>query len=144
MATYKNYKLFFALASLFLCITLSCKKSSSAIPYVPVSIQINLSNPDYFTLKTPGGWLYVTGGSKGIVVYRYDLSTFKAYDRHCPYHPEDACSKIAVENSGLTAKDTCCGSVFQMMDGSIIGGPADRNMLEYKTSFDGNILSINN
>lgn len=144
MGTYKNYKLFSVIALLFLSVVISCKKNSSPIPYVPVSIQINLSNPDYFTLKSPGGWLYVTGGSKGLIIYRYDQNTFRAYDRHCPYHPDDACSKLSVENSGLTVKDTCCSSVFSILDGSILGGPADRNMVEYKSSFDGNILSINN
>jgi nitrite reductase/ring-hydroxylating ferredoxin subunit len=144
MATYKIYKSLSLLTLLFLCINFSCTKNSQAIPYVAVSVQINVSNPDYFALKSPGGWVYVTGGSKGIVVYRLDMNTFKAYDRHCPYQPENECSRIAVESSQLTAKDTCCSSVFQLMDGSIIGGPADRNLQEYKTSFDGNILSIYN
>lgn len=144
MATYKNYKSIGLIALLFFCITFSCTKNSQAIPYVAVSVQINLSNPDYFALKSPGGWVYITGGSKGMVVYRLDNSTFKAYDRHCPYQPDNECSRIAVENTQLTVKDTCCGSVFQLMDGSIIGGPADRNLQEYKTSFDGNILSIYN
>ncbi len=144
MATYKIYKSLSLIALLFFCIIFSCAKNSQAIPYVAVSVQINVSNPDYFALKSPGGWVYVTGGSKGIVVYRLDMSTFKAYDRHCPYQPDNECSRIAAENTQLTAKDTCCSSVFQLMDGSIIGGPAERNLQEYKTSFDGNILSIYN
>jgi len=144
MATYKNYTLLSLITVGILWISFSCKKASSPIPYVPVSIQINLSNPAYFALKSIGGSLAVTGGSKGIIIYRLDLNTFKAYDRHCPYQPENTCSRVSIENSGLTAKDTCCSSVFQLMDGSILGGPADRNLVEYKTSFDGNILSINN
>lgn len=144
MATYKNYKLLSLIALLFFCLVFSCRKNSPAIPYVAVSVQINISNPDYFALKSPGGWVYVTGGSKGIVVYRLDMNTFKAYDRHCPYQPQNECSRIAVEETQLTAKDTCCSSVFQLMDGFVIGGPSDRNLQEYKTSFDGNILSIYN
>lgn len=144
MATYKNYISLSLIVLGFFVIPYACKKPSSPIPYVPVSIQINLSNPDYFVLKSIGGSISVTGGSKGIIIYRSDANTFKAYDRHCPYQPENTCSRVSIENTGLTAKDTCCSSVFQLMDGSIIGGPADRNLVEYKTSFDGNILSINN
>ena len=140
-------KVFYKIISslfLFLLLALSCNKDNSYIPYVPVNIQINLQNPDYNSLKTVGGWVYITGGSKGIIVYRADVGDFKAYDRHCPYKPDEACSKVDVDGSYLTAIDTCCGSKFQLFDGSVLKSPATRSLQQYQTSYDGNILSINN
>ncbi|MCX6182581.1 MAG: hypothetical protein NT150_11715 [Bacteroidetes bacterium] len=137
------YKIFSG-AFLVLLLTLSCNKDNSYIPYVPVNIQINLQNPDYFPLKTVGGWVYITGGSKGIIVYRADVDNFNAYDRHCTYKPEESCSKVDVDNGTLTALDTCCSSKFQLFDGSVLKSPATRSLQQYQTSYDGNILSINN
>ena len=144
MTTYKNYNKIVLGAFVFLLLTLSCNKDTSYIPYVPVNIQINLQNPDYQNIKTVGGWVYITGGSKGIIVYRADISVFKAYDRHCPYQPTDACSRVDVQDAMMTATDTCCGSKFQLFDGSVLSAPATRALQSYQTSFDGNILSINN
>jgi nitrite reductase/ring-hydroxylating ferredoxin subunit len=139
-----RHKKIFSTFFLFALFAVSCSRDSSYVPYVPVNIQINLQNPDYNSIKTVGGWVYVTGGSKGLIIYRADVGVFKAYDRHCPYHPTDACSKVDVDGQTLTAIDTCCGSKFQLFDGSVLKAPATRALQTYQTSFDGNILSINN
>jgi len=144
MTTYKNYSKILVGAFVFLLLTWSCSKNTGNIPYVPVSIQINLQNPDYASIKTIGGSVSITGGSKGIIVYRQDISVFKAYDRHCPYNPSATCSRVTANSSSMTATDTCCGSQFQLFDGSVLKGPATRALLQYQTSFDGNILSITN
>ncbi|MFM7022024.1 MAG: hypothetical protein ACKOXB_03535 [Flavobacteriales bacterium] len=141
-STFPLIKVFSAI--LILLFTFSCSKDNSYIPYVPVNIQINLQNPDYINLKTVGGWVYLNGGSRGLIIYRADINDFKAYDRHCPYKPEDACGKVDADNQTLTASDTCCGSKFQLFDGSVLKSPATRSLQQYQTSFDGNILSINN
>ena len=48
----------------------SCKEQNYPIPDVPVNMSINLDLPSYNALNAPGGYAYVTGGSRGIVVYR--------------------------------------------------------------------------
>ena len=136
---------FFAVVVFFLSLFLpSCTKDSTYIPYVPVNIQINLQNPDYVNIRSIGGWVYITGGSKGLIVYRADLNLFMVYDRHCPYNPTDSCSTVNAVGVTLSAVDPCCGSEFQLTDGSVLKGPATRALQHYQTSYDGNILSINN
>ncbi len=145
MATYQKYKSLIVLSAIFFLSSLACQKQdTSAVPYVPVSILINIQNSDYSALKTVGGYVYVTGGSKGIIVYRSDLNTFKAYDRHCPYQPKNSCSFLKVDVDAMTTIDTCCTSKFVLQDNSIFSGPSSLKMQEYATSFDGNIVSINN
>ena len=60
---------------------------------------------------------------------------------------EPECPNNAIYEGGVewaVSDGTSVKGHFQLMDGSIIGGPADRNLQEYKTSFDGNILSVYN
>lgn len=121
-----------------------CKKEDNGIPYVRVNIQIYTSDPNFVDLNAVGGWVYVTGGSRGILVYRSSNTEFKAYERHCTYQTEDPCGRIEVDSTNIIAKDPCCGSKFLMPDGSVTQGPANLGLLQYTTSFDGNVLSIYN
>lgn len=139
-------KIFFLL---FICVFgiefNSCKKSDGGvIPIVPVDIYIYTTDPLFFNLQVPGGWEYITGGSRGILVYRSSNSDFAAYDRHCPYQPENSCGQVAVNSTNITAVDSCCGSQFSIVDGSIQKGPASRPLQTYQTSFDGTVLRIFN
>lgn len=107
-----------------------------------VDIYLNLQNPEYQKLNGIGSWVYTNGGSRGIIVFRSDVNTFSAYDRHCTYDSESSCAKVSVDASNLHAEDTCCDSRFQLIDGSPVAGPAPRALKAYKTSFDGNIVHI--
>lgn len=124
-----------------------CKKekNDSLIPDVPVDFYVYLSNPDVSSLNAVGGWAYVLNqGYKGIVIYRNGPETFSAFDRSCTYEPSKPCEKIDVEGSGLTAKDACCGSIFQITDGTVVQGPAYRSLKRYNTSWDGTKLRVYN
>ena len=139
----KYFTSVFTLLVLFLFF--GCQKSSeSGIPYVQVNIQLYTTDPIFFNLDNVGGWEYINGGSKGILVYRSGIDEFMAYDRHCPYQPSDACSKIAVDSSNIIAADTCCGSQFVITDGEVTNGPAVQPLKQYQTSFDGTVLTITN
>lgn len=129
---------------LFLSMT-SCKRGNqTGIPYVPVNFQIVVSNPEFSPLLAVGGWVYIGGGSRGIIVYRASPDEFKAYDRHCTWMVEDDC-RVSVDNSDITAVDTeCCESHFLLVDGAPISGPAPIGLQQYQTDFDGNILYIFN
>lgn len=125
----------------------SCKKKKNNeqyIPYVYVDFYIPISNPQFVSLNSVGGWVYVTGGSKGIIIYRNGNDEFAAYDRHCPYKPESSCSILKVSASGTTAIDTCCGSEFLLVDGSVLKQPSSYPMLRYQTIFDGNNIHVFN
>lgn len=124
---------------------LSCKKrNDGAIPNVPVDIYIYTTDPLFFNLQIPGGWEYITGGSRGILVYRATNSGFVAFDRHCPYMPENPCGQIAVNSTNISAEDSCCGSQFSIVDGSIQKGPATLPLRQYQATFDGTVLHIFN
>ena len=121
----------------------SCRKDSSEnrVPYVPVDIQLYLNSLDYIPV---GGWTYVTGGNRGIVVYRMTEVDFMAYDRTCPYDPENLAAKVIMEATGTTVIDTICGSRFWLNDGIPFAGPSRSPLLQYNTNYDGTYLYIFN
>jgi nitrite reductase/ring-hydroxylating ferredoxin subunit len=121
---------------------ISCKQNKSFIPYVPVNVVVNTLDPEFQSLNGIGGWAYVDGGSKGIIIFRTDFDKFMAYDRHCTYKPSNSCSKVNVDENSIFAVDTCCDSKFQLLDGNPIEGPAPVGLQQYNTSFDGNIIQI--
>ena len=122
-----------------------CKKEKKVdVPLVNVDININVNLPEYVDLTATGGWVYITGGSQGIIVYRNGPDQFTAMDRHCTYQPENLC-KVYVDDSQVIARDTiCCGSAFLMLDGSVTEGPAALGLKLYHTTFNGTTLHIFN
>lgn len=114
------------------------------MPNVYVNIYIYTTDPEFVNLNAVGGWVYITGGSRGIVVYRNSIEEFMAYDRHCTYEPSNSCARIEVEQSNITAVDSCCGSKFVLTDGSVINGPASLSLKRYPIKLEGNTLHIYN
>ncbi len=142
----KNWASRVAAPSLALALLLpGCRKSQpGGVPLVPVDIAINVNNPEYIDLAVPGGWLYLTGGSQGLIVYRVSNNEFRAMDRHCPYQASNLC-RVSVDSSEVVARDQgCCGSAFLVTDGSVIQGPSALPLQRYNTSFNGTILRIYN
>jgi nitrite reductase/ring-hydroxylating ferredoxin subunit len=124
---------------------LSCKKrKNTAIPYIPVNIYIYPSDPNFNKINTPGGWVYLNGGSRGIIVYRRSNEEFVAYDRHCTYDTENPCGQVEVTSSQISAIDSCCMSEFVLTDGSVIKSPATVPLQAYQVSYNGNELHIFN
>lgn len=124
----------------------SCTKTNnnSGIPLVNVNINVYTNDPEFFNLNPIGGWEYVSGGSRGLIVYRKSDNEFMAFDRHCPYKPSDNCGKVIVDSTDIIAVDTCCGSQFLLTDGSVLEGPASYGLKQYQTSYDGSVLQIYN
>lgn len=128
-----------ALVTLFSC----GKEEKGNIPDVAVDIYININKPSYSDLQTTGGWVYLTGGSKGIIVYRRSGQDFMAYDRHCTYRPSKNCGRARVDSSNIKIHcRPCSGSEYSIMDGSVLKGPASQPLKRYGTSFDGDVLHI--
>lgn len=138
------------LAALALVLAPGCKKDRDVqVPLTAVDIAINVNLPAYNALAVTGGWVYLTGGSQGILVYRNMADgpsdeVFTALDRHCTYQPENLC-RVTVDADGIIARDTvCCGSAFLLMDGSVVNGPAALGLKQYHTTFNGQTLHIFN
>lgn len=127
-----------------LCST-SCKKDKpGGVPLTPLDISINVNNPSYADLSVPSGWIYLSGGSLGLIVYRASFDEFVALDRHCPYSSADLC-RVFVDDTQLFARDTaCCHSSFSIVNGYVNEGPAALNLQRYNTSFNGTTLRIYN
>jgi nitrite reductase/ring-hydroxylating ferredoxin subunit len=119
------------------CILLvSCRKDSgdSRVPYVSVNIQLYPNGLDYIAL---GDWVYITGGNRGIVVYRMTEDQFFAYDRTCPYDPEILAARVVAESPGsIIVIDAVCGSSFTLTDGYPYAGPSKFPLQQYKTIYD--------
>ncbi|MGV6860488.1 MAG: hypothetical protein ACWA41_01885 [Putridiphycobacter sp.] len=116
----------------------SCKeKEPFPIPNLPVNILLNLDLPSYQPLTVPGGWVYVNGGSRGIVVYR-NFDEFIALDRHSTYNSEDECAIVNVDSINyFQLHDSCSTSIYSILDGTVINGPAKWGLKRYNTSWDG-------
>jgi nitrite reductase/ring-hydroxylating ferredoxin subunit len=142
--------LFFLLCFFLLFSQTNCKKgdsqdnSQTQIPVVPVSISLNPNSTEYINLNPVGGWETITGGYRGIIVYRKSANEFTAFERACPYDWNLTTSRLAVDASGSTATCPNCKSKFILLDGTPFQGPSRYPMKQYQTSYDGYLLYIFN
>ncbi len=135
-------KYFFVLIPLFF---LGCNKdNNSNIPFVQVNIFMQTTDPQFIGLNAVNSWIYLVGGSRGIIVYKVSNDQFRAFDRHCTFQPENTCALVSIETNNISGLDDCCGSRFLVTDGSVLNGPAVLPLREYNTSFDGATLRIFN
>lgn len=118
-------------------------RNNGFVPSVPVNVTINVLTPQFFDLSVPGGWVYVTGGSRGIIVYRKSQEEFIAIERHSSYQPEDNCA-VVVMDDGVILDDPCSDSQWLIMDATIVNGPASMPLRTYETSYQEPYLYINN
>ncbi len=144
-----------AAPALFALALAACNSSSNngepLIPYAPVNLALDLTNQQYRALRFDNGVVALpvqgpagTGGVKGVLIVRQNASTYLAFERNCPYHPYDACSLVALDRSSrLFLRDSCCDSRFNFA-GQVIGGPAVRPLLSYRTSLQGTQLTVVN
>ncbi len=118
----------------------SCNKNkTNPVPSIPFDIMINISLPSYNNLNGVGGWCYVNGGSRGIIVYRRAIDEFVAFDRHSPADPDATCflPLFTDPDNFLQLNDTCNNAKFSLYDGSPIAN-STYGLRQYSTSFDGN------
>jgi hypothetical protein len=114
------------------------------IPFVAFTDEvINLNLPEYLSLRADGGFKLINNkGVRGIIVYRVGATTYRAYERNCSYHPNEAASTVNVHSSSLYLTDPSCASTFNFSDGQPTGGPAWRPLRQYYTSLTGSQLTI--
>jgi hypothetical protein len=117
--------------------------SDASIPFQPFPpIQINLNLPEYNSLRTVGGYKYIDGGIRGIILYHKSTSEYIAYERNCSYHPNDACATVEMHISTLYMLDPCCNSTFDLATGSPASGVAWRPLRKYETLISASELTI--
>ena len=143
----KNFSFKNILCSFFVIMLVftACKKQNkNPIPDAYVSFYMNISSTIYLNLASVGGWENITGGYKGVVVYRKSSDEFNAFERACPYDWETDSGYVSVQSSGLILKCHNCGSEFLILDGSIVKGPSTLSLKQYNTEFDGQMLHVYN
>lgn len=118
-------------------------RDQGLVPSVPINIVINTLDVAFFDISVPGGWVYITGGSRGIIVYRRSNDEFVAIERHSSYRPEDQCA-VVVMDDGVILDDPCSDSQWLIQDGTIVNGPASMPLRTYATSYQEPYLYINN
>ncbi|WP_157494020.1 hypothetical protein [Fulvivirga imtechensis] len=129
----------------FISILFSCNEDvpRDEIPYATFDdIRISLDLPAYNDLSFDGGYITLSQGVRGIIVYRENASTFHVYERNCSYRPYDACATVNVHSSELYMSDPCCNSSFNFKTGYPTGGPAQFPLRKYRSSLNGRILTI--
>lgn len=111
---------------------------------MPVSFVINPNTTEYNELSHVDGWIYLTGGYNGILVYRISLTEFVAFERACPWDFQNDTARVQVEASGITCACPVCGSKYIMTDGTPFDGPSRLILKQYQTTYEGGLLYIYN
>ena len=155
-ASFSQARLLLLIAHCSLLIAFGCSSSDSnnvqpAVPYGPVNLSFDLTNQQYRALRSDNGTVVFpssspagAAGVKGVIVVRENASTYRAFERNCPYRPYDACALVSVDRaSHLFLRDTCCNSQFDFR-GQVTGGPSPRRLVQYSTSLQGSQLTITN
>jgi hypothetical protein len=137
-----------SLLILFIVIAISCKKNNDGqVPNVSVDFNVYLTEPSNSALNSVGNWVYINNqGVKGIIIYHKTLDEFAAYERACPYDYYSTSALITVDSSNVFAVDKeHCGSMYNLLDGSVEHGPATRPLKQYAADYDGtSIIRVHN
>jgi len=129
---------------LFLIIISSCGDSNDYIRNIYVDVEIDLSLPEFSPLNTVGNSIFIEGGNKGIIIYRFSNYEYNIYDRNCSYEPNLECSYIDSINSTI-AMCGCCSSAFLLdQNGVAANSPAVLPLKQYNYSLNNTLLHIFN
>ena len=123
-------------------LALSCEKPRThPLTNVDVDIYLNINSAENSSLRIPGGSKELGGGVNGVILYRTSTNAFTAFDMTCPHEDEENC---IVQVDGALVTCPCCGSVFSLLDGSLISGPSQWPLKAYYVNFDGVYVIITN
>jgi hypothetical protein len=139
------------LVLIVICVFVSCKKKTptqsvndNPVPYVPFSITLYPNDPLHFNVQSIGGWEYISGGINGILLYRKSEQEFIALERTSSFLPSRADAKVFVMKDNFVLRDSISDSRWRIIDGGVAKGPATWPLRLYGTSYDGNLLRIQN
>ena len=118
------------------------KAEYSLIREIGINFSIYPNTPEYQELNDVGGWVYITGGQDGIIVYRLSLDEFMAYDR-MPIITNDLCpdNHLIVDIPYIV--DECNSQQYNILNGYNLNGDGS-HVYWYQTEYDGTTLRIYN
>ena len=114
--------------------------TSDPLPYAPVNAVVYMNTLQSQPLNTPTGYIYISGGLKGIIVYCYKVGNYYAIERESP---DVKHCQVKVDITKTQVRDTCSNSIFNP-DGTFISGTAGTNLRQYNVNFDGSRILITN
>lgn len=127
-----------------LLLALSCGPDSRCfVPIGPANFSIEPLSAAHYGLNHVGGYEYLTGGHRGIVVIRTGYEDYVAYERTCPLDSTEAVS-ISEEWGEAVLECPHCHSLFSVYgDGApMTGSLTPCNLFKYGTTFDGRTLWV--
>lgn len=113
------------------------------VPIGMTNFTIEPNSAYYSGLNNVGGYMYLTGGHRGVVVIRTAYDQFVAYERTCP---ADSTSAVEVTSNWGSSILECpkCHTLFVVnADGyPMDGGATACPLYQYSTTYSGGILSV--
>lgn len=110
---------------------------------------LNLNLPLYSPLINTGNAVFIGNsgiGIKGVFVMNVGFNQFRAFEATDPNHSPNSCSTMDL--NGQTAVCPCEQYEYSLFTGQMLNRPDDGqrrfDMLEYRTSFRGNVVSVFN
>ncbi|WP_430968413.1 Rieske (2Fe-2S) protein [Spongiimicrobium sp. 2-473A-2-J] len=110
---------------------------------------LNLNLPLYSPLTNTGNAVYVNNagvGTRGAFVINTGFNQFRVFEASCPNHAPNSCS--TTELNGQTAICPCEDYEYSLFTGQFLNRPdtGERfyDMLEYRATFSGNVVTISN
>lgn len=121
----------------------ACRKNKECdVPIGNASFTIDLRSADAAHLTDIGGYVYASGGNKGVCVLHVSANEYNAFERTCP-HDHDVAVEVDSESGGLVLQCPKCGSRFLATDGMPLEGSVTSCYLyQYSASLDGYYLHV--
>ncbi|MEA1787198.1 hypothetical protein U1E44_13940 [Arenibacter sp. GZD96] len=110
---------------------------------------LNLNLPLYSPLTNTGNAVFIGNqgvGIRGVFVMNVGFNQFRAFEATDPNHAPNSCSTMDL--NGQTAVCPCEQYEYSLFTGQMLNRPDDGqrrfDMLEYRTRFSGNVVSVSN
>ena len=134
------------ISGLFLSFTSCVEEEPKIVPDVYVYISLNLDLPSYNALNSVNNAIKIPNegyNKNGVIVYRYSMEEFYAFDATCPQHI-DVSTSVNLDDNGTAGTATCphCQTVYYFAS---LGYPSSGYALKrYSVSFSGRIVTVSN
>ena len=141
------------LGCILLVFMLGCDKDrGNRNPYLIEAgfrFDLNLNLPLYSPLRFTGNAVYVDAngvGTRGVFVMNVGNDQFRAYEASCPNHLPNECSTMQLKSD--IAICPCEDFEYYLFTGQQASPPQDGtryyDLLEYRTDFNGGVVSVSN
>ncbi|MEM7107458.1 MAG: hypothetical protein AAF519_04465 [Bacteroidota bacterium] len=131
----------------FTGIFISCGDNEVPIDELPPAvfpdIVIDLRLPQYQDLDRDKGFVRLSQGLRGIILYRENINSYHAIEQNCTYLPFEAGSTADIDpNFPTLMRDPFCQSTFALPDVFPSSGPAVLPLRKYRVTLNASILTI--